>query len=110
MQPNETEIERLLDQAHGAVMAADFARLTSLGAELEQALARFDPGRDAALLVRVRHKAARNAACILAAGRGVRSAARRLEEVRCAASGLVTYDGNGKRARITSGGALSQRF
>lgn len=110
MQANETEIETLLDLAHGAVMAAQYATLAELGPKLEQALARFDPQRDAILLDRVRRKAARNAACLQAAGRGVRAAVRRIEEVRRTASGLVTYDGKGKRAQTSTGGTLSQRF
>ncbi len=110
MQASETEIEVLLDLAHGAVAGARFAALAALAPQLEQALARFDPQRDAALLDRVRRKAARNAACLLAAGRGVRAAVRRIEEVRRAATGLVTYDGRGKRAVSGSSGTLSQRF
>jgi hypothetical protein len=110
MQAGETEIEVLLDLAHSAAISAQFATLAGLAPQLEQALARFDPQRDAALLDRVRRKAARNAACLLAAGRGVRAAVRRIEEVRRAASGLVTYDGRGKRAVSGSTGTLSQRF
>lgn len=110
MQRPETEIETLLDLAHQAVMTAQYATLAGIGPQLEQAMARLGPQQDAAMLDRLHRKAARNAEGLLAAGRGVRAAVRRIEEVRRTASGLVTYDGKGRRAQTSTGGTLSQRF
>ncbi len=106
----DTLLERLLDGAHSAVMAANYSALAGLGQELETELARFDPGADAKLLRRIGRKAERNAACLLAAGRGIRSAVRRLEDVRQAAKGLVTYDGNGRRSESGGTGQIIQRL
>lgn len=106
----DTSLEQLLDRAHGAVMAANYSVLAGLGQELETELARFDPGHDADLLRRVSRKAERNAACLLAAGRGIRSAVRRLEDVRQAAKGLVTYDGHGKRSEAGGNCQIIQRL
>ncbi|MEO6300637.1 MAG: hypothetical protein ABIV25_14750 [Paracoccaceae bacterium] len=58
----------------------------------------------------VRDKAQRNAACLLAAQRGIRSARLRLAEMRRAASGLVTYDRMGKRAEVSECRKLTQRL
>lgn len=106
--PDES-IERLLDQMHVAILAGDFATLVPLVPQLEAALTGLNRP-DQALLQRISGKAARNAACLLAAGRGVRAALRRLGEVRQNAAGLVTYDGAGKRAEYGGPGQMARRF
>jgi hypothetical protein len=105
---NDT-MERLLDQMHTAILTADFGALGPLAQALELALAGLDRPNQA-LLQRISHKAARNATCLQAAGRGVRAAVRRLAEVRQNAAGLVTYDGAGKRAAYGGPGQLARRF
>lgn len=103
------DIEHLLDQMHVAILVADFGTLAQLTPPLETALAGLRQP-DQALLQRISRKAARNATCLQAAGRGVRAALRRLTEVRQNAAGLVTYDGAGKRAEYGGPGQMARRF
>jgi hypothetical protein len=49
------------------------------------------------VLAGLRRKAERNAACLKGAARGLRSAHRRIAEVRAAATGLGAYDAKGQR-------------
>ena len=65
-------IERILDQIHTAILVADFAALGRLTPELEAAFAGLTQP-DQALLQRISRKAARNATCLQASGRGVRA-------------------------------------
>jgi hypothetical protein len=95
---------------HAAILAADFGKLEQLSPALEEALDALKPQRDRAFLELLQRKADRNAACAKAAGRGVRAAIRRLEEVRKNQTGLVTYDENGKRADHGSLSELSRRL
>lgn len=103
-------LDSLLDQAFAAVMAADYAALEAIDARIEKTLAQFGPPKDQAQLLRLQRKAERNAICLQAAGRGIRSALRRLQEVRRAATGLATYDGKGRRVETGGHGRLSARF
>jgi hypothetical protein len=105
----DNAIERLLDQMHAAILVSDFKTMNEVAPDLEKALADLR-APDAALLQRITGKAQRNAACLKAAGRGVRAALRRLTEVRQNAAGLVTYDGTGKRAKLSMPGKLARRF
>lgn len=107
---NEPSAEIILDQMHSAILRADFARLGTLAPLLETALMELADLRDAPRLKRLRSKAERNEACLLAAGRGVRAAGRRFKELRDAASGLITYDGKGKRADLGYHSSLTRRY
>jgi hypothetical protein len=107
---NDLGPETILDQMHGAILRADFARLGSLAPLLETALTEVASLRDTARLQRLRGKAERNEACLLAAGRGVRAAGRRFKELRDAASGLITYDGKGKRADLGYYSSVTRRY
>lgn len=109
MQNNPTP-EIILDDMHSAILAADFARLNALSPSLETALIHVQNMRDAARLKRLKSKAERNEACLLAAARGVRAAGRRFKELRDAASGLVTYDGKGQRADLGAQTKLTRRY
>ncbi len=100
----------LLDQAYEAILKSDFAALPEISARLEHALDSGAARLDEEALRRIRRKADRNAVVLLAAQRGIRSARRRLEEVRSAASGLVTYDRQGKRAAVSEAHQLAQRL
>jgi hypothetical protein len=102
--------EQVLDQMHRAILSADFAALAPLTPALETALAFAETSRDRALLQRLSMKASRNAACLLAAGRGVRAAQRRFSELRDASIGFATYDGRGKRAQHALPTRLTKRF
>ncbi len=101
---------QVLDQMHGAILTADFAALVALAPQLEEAMLGIGQIRNPTVLQAVQRKAERNAACLLAAGRGVRAAMRRLAEVQGAGAGLITYDGAGKRADHAISGQLARRF
>jgi hypothetical protein len=105
----DNTIDTLLDQMHAAILVADFAALGQLAAALEDALEMLKHP-DQHFLQQISRKAARNAACLKAAGRGVRAAMRRVAEVRQTAAGLVTYDGAGKRAEHVGPGKFARRF
>lgn len=107
---NNPLAEQLLDQMHQAILIADFAALGLLAPQLDSALIGLAQPTNSAVLQRIVSKAERNAACLMAAGRGVRAALRRVAEVRGAGAGLITYDGSGKRADIGMTGQLTRRF
>ncbi len=100
----------LLDGVHDALMRADYAPLAGLTVGIEAELARLEDRRDGAALLRVRARAERNEVCLQAAQRGVRSARRRLEEIRAARSGLITYDDKGRRCVPQAGAEMVKRF
>lgn len=103
-------VHALLDQAYDALLAADLAALPDLTRSLEAELQRAMAGMNGDDLRAIRQKADRNAVVLLAAQRGIRAARRRVEEIRSAASGLVTYDRSGRRAEVGETGALAKRF
>jgi hypothetical protein len=98
MDRTEPRLATLLDLVHAALMAADHAALGALESDLLQELDQPGFALTEAELRLVRHRAARNAVCLLAAQRGLKAARRRLGDIRDAASGLVTYDREGRRA------------
>jgi hypothetical protein len=100
----------LLDRAHAALTHADYADLGPLTAEIEAELARLEISGDVAALLRVQTRALRNETCLLATQRGFRAARRRVEEIKAARSGLVTYDTKGRRAEPHPTGELTRRF
>ena len=106
----ETTVEGLMDAMHAALLLADFEQLQRLTPDLETALLDLGQQSNRKTLARLRAKSERNATAALAAGKGVRSAIQRLEEVRENAIGLVTYDENGKRQLPRSAGELSRRL
>ena len=106
----EAELGALLDAVHQALQQGAFVELATLTSRVERALAGFDPTRDGAELERLRAKAERNARCLLAAGRGLRSARARLKEIAVAGQGLPTSDRAGRRSGFGGTGALGSRF
>jgi len=109
--PTELDLmASLLDQAHAALTRADYARLAGLTEAIEAELARLEHTRDRQALARVQKRAARNAACLLAAQRGLRAARRRVEEIRRARLGLVTYGPTGSRTEPHRHGLLTKRY
>jgi hypothetical protein len=108
--PAEHLLEALLDQVYAAVMKADYPALDGIDDQIAAHLTELGAPRDTALLARLQQKAARNAICLQAAGRGIRSAVRRLEEVRRANLGLATYDGKGRRVETGGQHRLRERF
>ena len=101
---------QLLDRVYQAILRSDYAALGGFSAELERELqSPSDKITDAGLHL-IHRKADRNAAVLLAAQRGIRSARRRLAEIRTTASGLVTYDRSGRRAEVSESRNLAQRL
>jgi hypothetical protein len=109
MQANATTLE-LLDRIHSAILVADFALLEHLSPALETSMAAAQTMRESALLTQIKAKAERNAACLVAAGRGVRAAQRRLAEIRDAAQGFSTYNGRGHRAQHGQQSSFARRY
>ena len=109
MQGNPSALD-LLDQIHSAILIADFAALERLTPAFSHIMATVQGTREAGLLTQIKSKAERNAACLMAAGRGVRAAQRRVAEIGDAASGFATYDGRGKRAQHGQPTSFARRF
>ena len=107
---DDARAEQVLDQMHAAILAADFPALAILGPQLEVALNGMGQTGNPVFLQTIQRKAERNAACLMAAARGVRSALRRLAEVQGTGTGFVTYDGSGKRAEHGTTGQLTRRL
>jgi hypothetical protein len=114
MQQNSPRAEplaaQLLDQVYAALLKSDYAALAGLSARLEKEMQTPSEKLTEARLRIITRKAERNAACLLAAQRGIKAARRRLSEIRSSGAGLVTYDRSGRRAEVTEGRNLAQRL
>jgi hypothetical protein len=119
MRPNDPKPEprrpdpiaaQLLDQVYAALLRSDYGVLEGLTAKLERELQGPSEQLSEARLQIIRRKADRNAACLLAAQRGIKSARRRLADIRSTSSGLVTYDRSGRRAEVSESRNLAQRL
>ena len=106
----EPKAAQLLDAVYLALQNADFAQLDRLGSSLLQEIEHPAVPFDAAGLHLIRRRADRNARCLQAAQRGIKSAQTRLADIHRAAGGLVTYDRTGKRAEVTQPRTLAQRM
>ncbi len=100
----------LLDRVHAALTQAEYVDLGPLSVAIEIELARLEQSSDHAALLHVQALARRNEACLQAAQRGFRAARRRVEEIKAARSGLVTYDVKGRRAEPHPPGELAKRL
>jgi hypothetical protein len=101
-------LEASLDRIFAMVRGGDLGDLGAALSELEAEQGRPTmPGTLAseAILAGLRRKAERNAACLKGAARGLRSAHRRIAEVRAAATGLGAYDAKGQRLQSSAPGA-----
>ncbi len=114
MRPNDPKAEpaaaQLLDHVYAALRRADYGALAGLTERLERELEAPSEKYTEARLAIIRRKAERNAACLLAAQRGIRAARRRLADIRSTATGLVTYDRSGHRAAVSESRTLTQRL
>lgn len=117
--PNDPQTEAvnrmsvILDAVRTALTLAEYDQLDALTGAMAGELAVLErqahrPANKPALL-RLQSRADRNAACLLAATRGMKSARRRLEDIRAARSGLVTYDLKGRRAEPGLPGQITRR-
>ncbi len=94
----EHELEAALDNAFAALRRGDLTELAATCAMTETILANLHI-TDRATATRLRSKAERNAACLLAAARGVRAARRRLADVG-PGTRMTTYDAQGRSSAI----------
>jgi hypothetical protein len=106
----EPRAARLLDEVHAALMTRDYAALPTLSAALGLELDRPSEPLDLAALEVIRRKAQRNAATLSAVQRGIRTAVRRLAEIRSVSQGLVTYDRSGRKLEQETPHGLTARF
>ncbi|WP_395540521.1 hypothetical protein [Neotabrizicola sp. sgz301269] len=98
------ELESLLDSARDALLAGDILKLAALADALEAAASPREP----AALRRSRDKAARNAALLSAAMKGLRAALRRAEEL-TQPDRFSTYDSSGRRGALLASTAPVRR-
>ena len=107
-------LDRTLDHVFALLRDGNLTDLQPALAELEAAMVAPPAATAAATgerLAGLRQKAERNAACLKAAARGLRSARRRIAEVRAAASGLAAYDAQGQRLEAAAATArVNRRF
>ena len=109
MTKEATQLEADLDAIHAALRAGRLHDLEALTRALEATMSEREQ-MDAIALKRVRSKAARNASALIAAGSGVRSAGRRLAEIRAVQDGFVSYGPAGERDESPTTRQLTQRF
>ncbi|MEY4696962.1 MAG: hypothetical protein RIT14_1390 [Pseudomonadota bacterium] len=101
-------MEAALGRLRAALRAADFAALEGITTEIAALTGQIGRGADPAALRRIARLAEANAACLTAAGRGIRAARRRLAELG-AGRRLVTYDGAGQRQDRAAEGVPRRR-
>ncbi|MBL4917007.1 hypothetical protein [Szabonella alba] len=108
--PAITLLETLLQETHTALRRGELSRLADLTRRTEQALQDLPAAPSERAVQHLRALAARNAACLEAAGRGIRAARRRLAEIRDAQAGMRIYDDQGRSRLIAPGeGRLARR-
>lgn len=95
------DLEVALDAAFEALQRGDIASVCASYGITESILADLRL-TEAAVAKRLKSKAERNAACLLAAGRGVRAARRRLQEIQPEARN-ETYDSRGRKSPLVGG-------
>lgn len=106
----DMQIEALMEAMHQALLTADYPALNSLSPQLDAALLDLSQPIEEKALLRIQRLAERNARSAGAAAKGVRAAIQRMKDVRQIASGMVTYDENGQRAKPSGQRTLSQRL
>ena len=91
-----------LDHERRLILSGQIDGLLRVSGEKERLLARLTGGADHAdVLDRLRKKAERNQQLLVAAARGIKSAARRMETLNTSAAGLRTYGRDGAAAELT---------
>ncbi len=100
----------LLDEVYAALLKRNYAALPALSAALAIELDHPSERLDQTALQIIRRKADRNAATLSAVQRGIRSAVRRLTDIKSAANGLVTYDRAGRKLEQQTAHGLAARF
>lgn len=110
MPPTDPRAALLLDEVHKALVRRDYAALPALTVALAAELDHPSENLDQTALHVIRRKADRNAATLSAVQRGIKSAVRRLTEIRSASNGLVTYDRTGRKQEQQTTHGLTARF
>ena len=110
MPRNDPRAARLLDEIHAVLLRRDYGALIGLERALDAELANPAEKPDAEALKAIRARAQRNAATLIAVQRGMRSALRRLAEIRSVTDGLVTYDRSGRHENASQGRNLTTRL
>jgi hypothetical protein len=106
----EGNLDRIFALVRDGNLAELRPALSDLEAELGSARVLGVPVSEGTL-AGLRRKAERNAACLKGAARGLRSARRRIAEVRAAATGHGAYDAQGQRLDAASATArVNRRF
>lgn len=99
------ELETLLARERDALLAGEFGGLEAFGARKESLFRRLDARRGTpARLAALKAQSERNGELLTAAARGLKTAMRRVAEIRSAHGPLKTYSPNGE-AQTHSGGA-----
>ncbi|PIE08363.1 MAG: hypothetical protein CSA74_02650 [Rhodobacterales bacterium] len=94
-------LEDHLDRERKLILAGEIDGLLRASAEKERLLARLPgSGDNAETFARLRRKADRNQQLLLAAARGLKAAAKRMETLKTPATGLRTYGRDGAAATL----------
>lgn len=109
MSANEPRAALVLDDIHAALLQRQYEALPELAKTLEAALEERPQNLSAASLALIRSKAERNATTLNAVQRGIKSAIRRIAEIRSVSRGMVTYDKSGRKEETAATG-LAQRL
>ncbi len=96
-------LEDHLDHERDMILSGQIDGLLRASGEKERLLARLPgAGENAEVFQRLRKKADRNQQLLLAAARGIKSAARRIETLKTATTSLRTYGRDGAATDLTN--------
>lgn len=107
---NDPRAALLLDEVHAALLRRDYEALPALSEALAKELDHPSEKLDMQGLQTIRHRAERNAGTLTAIQRGIRAAVRRINDIRSASAGMVTYDRSGRKQEEQTGQGLAARF
>lgn len=97
-------LEDLFDHERRLILAGEIDGLIRISSEKERLLTRLAASDNPPeVMQNLRHKAERNQNLLAAAARGIKSAARRIETMGKADSGLRTYGRDGSAANLSRG-------
>ena len=96
-------LEDHLDHERKMILSGQIDGLLRASSEKERLLARLpSAGESDAVIQRLRRKAERNQELLLAAARGIKAAARRVDQLRTTQASLRTYGRDGAAADLTN--------
>ncbi|MCR9085365.1 MAG: flagellar biosynthesis protein FlgN [Rhodobacteraceae bacterium] len=109
---NAAEIEDLLDAERDALLEGDFDAVRDLKDRKEELLASLlehRAGLSPESYAQLSEKAARNQSLLAGAARGIAAVRQRLQEIRDARTGNVSYDAEGRRPTPLRASSLEKR-